>query len=289
MIKFELRKLFGSRWFYVAVGIGCALAVWSALEAWHIDVSADAAELSYGHGINLEAAYHSGFSNKSCFSNWMLVNTNATLGATIFFYLAPLLAAIPFAWSLASEQITGYYAQGCVRSGRGRAMVSKAIAVFISGGLTILIPLLVNFVIVACIFPAYMPEYVDSQYIGVFEPAQWSYLFYNAPAAYVAAFCIWDFLLCGAWAVFALSISTISRNRVIILVFPYLLALGWTYLNRYLFTAILSVVGPGANLIDALQAITGLFTDVPIFMAEAVFLFGASLVFLHRDAWRDLL
>ena len=104
----------------------------------------------------------------SCFNMWLPMR-GGTDAASLFFTLLPLLALMGYAWSLAADVHSGYIAQLATRAPRPHLYGARYGAVFTSAGLLAVVPLVVNFVVLACFLPAYIPSVVDRMYIGRLE------------------------------------------------------------------------------------------------------------------------
>lgn len=235
-LRFELVKCLTGRWMMVALALGCALALAAAAESFR-----------YVHEVLMPAFPYA--SNMSSFSNWMVANCNASLAATIFFYVAPLLAVMPFAWTYASEHRNGYEMQVAARIPARSIWTARAVTAFVSGFAAIAVPLLVNLVVLVCLLPSVTPIYEDYVVLGIFDDSLFSGLFYNAPVGYVAAMTLLDGFLMGTWALFVFSLSALTLNRVALMTLPYLALLGWQYVTKEA-VAILGIVGFNVNLID---------------------------------------
>lgn len=88
-------------------------------------------------------------------------------------------------WSCLSERLSGYEAQICTRVSRNAYVNVKMLSAFLSAFAVTAIPLLVNFLIVSMLFPAYLPGSMNrltsgSICIAIF----WSVLF---PASVICA------------------------------------------------------------------------------------------------------
>lgn len=238
---YELRKAFGNPCFVISLGVALAISIWHAFESVSYALWADSVDHFY-------------VSNQSCFANWIVVDCNVRVSSTIFFYVVPFLAALPFVWSFLSERMSGYASQLVTRETRSDWVKAKGVATFLTGFTVVVVPLLVNFVCVACFLPAYTPQVEESMTVGLVGNDLFSELFYRLPLMYVVAFIVLDGLLAGAWAVFVLSLSVIFKNRVSLIVIPYLALLLWQYVTKTAFTA-LGIVGCSLSMIDDMKGV----------------------------------
>ena len=142
----------------------------------------------------------------SCFNMWLPMR-GGTDAASLFFTLLPLLALMGYAWSLAADPHSGYIAQLATRAPRPHLYGARYGAVFTSAGLLAVVPLVVNFVVLACFLPAYIPSVVDRMYIRACPHRRLLVgLTLTTPLLYVVLRCILNYMLCGLWAVMVLGL-----------------------------------------------------------------------------------
>lgn len=285
----ELRTCFTGRWFFISLALGGSIAIASAMEAQLAVNRIIDGTVSLGGAWGVGQDIYMGYSNVGSFANWMVCNANATLSATIFFYLLPLLASLPFAWSYCSDRITGYDAQLYSRAVRVRVFGAKGLATFFSGMVVATIPLLLNFAVLSCLLPAYAPRFEDYTVVGIFADSLFAWLFYNVPPCYVLAFTLLDGVLAGLWALFVLALSSLSVNRIAIMVVPYLGLLILQYVNTSL-PAELATFLPSVNIIDDMQGTSfTTVTDPTFVLAQVIVMALCSFVLLWRASKRDVL
>lgn len=246
LIRIELRKALSNRWFAVALAVGCVLALVSGT----LNVV-----FMTNQAVRYEPRYEESYyfiSATSCYRNWLGIDyLQAAMG--LFFLLAPLLATVAYSWSLRSELKSGYAASMMVRTSRTRYYGAKCLAAFVAGGLTVAVPLVVNFVLVACFLPAYRPDPYDLIYIGI-VPGHLMYpVLYRWPLLYVVLRTLLDFGLAGLWAAAVLGLSVVVRNRVALVAGSFLFQLMLKYIVERLYP-LLGVDGVSITLFDWLRA-----------------------------------
>lgn len=91
--------------------------------------------------------------------------------------------------------------QMLVRAGEKSYLTAKFLATFIAGGLAMVVPLIINFMLTALFIPAITPVPTYDTMYGVFGNSLFSSLYYTQPFAYVAVYMLVDFMFCGAWHV----------------------------------------------------------------------------------------
>lgn len=142
-----------------------------------------------------------------------------------FYFLAFLVCTVPFSWSLLSEKISGYEKQIVIRTGRGNYYFSKYVASFCSGAVVVAAPLMLNFVLSACFVPAFQPQSYSELYYGIPSTYLWADLFLTMPLLYVFLYIALAGIMAGLWATVGVSLSFILRNKVAVMICPYLMLL----------------------------------------------------------------
>lgn len=140
----------------------------------------------------------------------------------LYFLFIPLLAVLPYGDSYFMDRKTGYTKNILIRVKSSSYHSAKYIAVFLSGGAAVVIPLLVNLGISALLIPSVLPE-VSTHTHAITAVSMWSALYYSHPYLYLAGYFGIIFLFSGLWATICLPISFVGGNRFLVLLFPFLL------------------------------------------------------------------
>ncbi len=283
LLKTELRKAIANPYFIVALGIGLLLCCAEAGEVMGRD--------SFFQYLDEMAAGENDVfispASYSCFIFWMSVGGD-TVWCFMFYRIAPLLAIVPFGWSLASERRIGYVDQVYTRTKRVRYLAAKALAAFAVGGTVVVVPQLVNLALVATTAPAVVPEVFDVITTGIYHDNLWASWFYEAPGIYVAAYCVLDFVLCGTWASFVVLLGCLTVNRVAVLTIPYVAIYGLQFLNERIFLALGGIRGFQLSLFENLRAYTTQYVQNGwIIAGEVLLLAGACLLLMRVGCRRD--
>lgn len=225
VISMELEKALTGRPFWVSLAIMTALAL---LSAW------DVAQFFAVNPLVISPTQETVLSTFSAFRWWISVD-GYSMASGLFYLVAPLLASAAYGCSYLAECEGGYLAQPYTRTGRASYYRAKALAVFVAGGLVVLVPQVLNLLALMCFLPAYVPAAKDFLYLSVGPEGLFSWLYYNAPGLYAVAYCLLSSALCGCWSLFVLSLSLVLRNRVTLVVGPYVvmqaLAMMWDQLT----------------------------------------------------------
>ncbi len=224
-IKLECRKAVCNRFFFLAVLIGIVLTFFSLVpmvQSFNQDM-AQHQQISETFGLRNPLMHM-----ESLFNHW-IGGEGGTAGAADYFFLFPLLVCIPYGWSYCSERRSGYSKVMVLRAGKTQYYAAKYIALFLSGGLAMVLPLLVNFLLAAMFFPAVTPDPSYLTAYGVGASSFLSMLFYGKPFLYVAVYLLIDFLFCGLLACLCFAVSDVVKNRIVVTLFPFFLLLSVHY------------------------------------------------------------
>lgn len=279
LMSVELNKALKNPWFYIALAIGCALAIWSA---------ATSIETQFHAGLSLSRDEWLGTGATGIYSSWIIVGTGDLFISGIFFLILPLLVLLPYAWSLQTEIQNGVLMHEYVCHTRKEVLTSRYIAAFVSSGLVVAIPLIVNLAVLVCFVPATTPEVMSNIYMGMREEELWSYFYYTHPFIYVILNTIYDFVVAGAWGGFVLAISFFIENRVMLLVGSYVAVLAVDFFNKYMF-GILDLQAFNFSLLSLLHAgNSSIFRSALPAMMVPCLLIALAVVFLRWFSRRDL-
>lgn len=118
----------------------------------------------------------------SLYNVWIGSISGDLFFTTIFYFILPLAATLPFSFSLSDESKSGYLRQMTLKKGQMRYYFAKYIVTFTSGFLLAAIPLLINVIITACYIPAYKPDPLEQLYSGQYY-GQYTLIFVLAGVA----------------------------------------------------------------------------------------------------------
>ena len=232
MLKLEIGKAIRNRLFFLSVLIGCGITLLTFFYGTGIyrnhRITQRLLAESSGETQNPLAAMF------SLFNHW-IGGEPFSLGSSIFFLVFPLLVVIPYGWSYCEEKTGGTIRNVVVRSGKRPWFFSKYIAMFLSGGLAMVIPLGFNFILTAMVFPAVLPVVIYDTAYGVFGGSLMSRLYYTLPFLYVLFYLILDFIFAGLIACFGFLFSIFIKYRVVTVIAPLFLLLGLHYSRQLIF------------------------------------------------------
>lgn len=155
---------------------------------------------------------------------------------TYFYIFIPIIAAIPYALTTYSDRKTGYIKNVFTRTKRVNYYTSKYISAFISAGIVVVVPQILNLLIVALLLPSITP-YPGIGYVGIFDNAMWSNIYYSNPYVYIFMYWALDFVFYGLLNTLAISMSWLFHNRFGIMLIPFIafqfLEFGMQIIGKY--------------------------------------------------------
>lgn len=232
ILKIELNKAIKNKGFTIAIMLGMILAVLSLIYSINIykrdkNATADYAQ-KYNIVYNPEAEAH------TIFNNW-IGGEGGSLGTAIYFFIFPLLIALPYGWSYSSEKKSGYRKAMIVYCGKRNYFMSKYIATFISGGLAMIIPMIFSIIITSCYFPAITPFVIDDVYYGVFGYDLMSKLYYTYPFLYLFLYLLIDFVVCGILSCVCMTATLLIKQKPLVMITPMALCMGIDYCSKFIY------------------------------------------------------
>ena len=218
IFKLEIRRAFGSASFFFSIFLGMIIA----FAQWYIEVLPFSKTLEGYMASGLPMAYPYGV-----YCNWMGSHNFAF--AYLFFSLLPILATLPHGDSFYGDIKNNFISVICTRTKQINYYCSKYIAAFLAGGISVLVPLIFNFILCALSLPLVKPEAADyTSTIGANSTL--GDLFYTHPFVYLLIFAAFIFLFSGAIATFSLLTTYYTHYRFIVLITPFLIYL---FLNSF--------------------------------------------------------
>lgn len=219
-IRSELRKALTNKMLYISVAIGLLFCVLDVVEN---------VEKIQGFNERLLSSIELDIPRKRCghfgyslFYLWMGLYPN-TRGSSLFYTVWPVLAAMAYGWSYINERRSGVYDQIASRTSAKTYFVSKYIAVFVSGGIAVGLPVLLNLLANALVCP-FSP--IPVVYGPVNNGSFMSETYYTHPWIYGLTWCGMTFLCGGVAACLCFVVGTKMRHGVMVMLTPYALYVG---------------------------------------------------------------
>lgn len=222
VINIELKKAIKTKYFISAILIGVLISIIG---------------LVYNVKLVQENVVYEGMNPciEACtlFNHW-IGGEGFSLGSSLYFFVYPLIIAIPYGWSFCCEKTSGYMRQMIIRTGKVKYLFAKYVATFISGGLAMVIPLITNFMMTALFVPALRPVPTYDTSYGVFGVSMFSKYYYTHPYMYVGLYLLVDFVFCGALASLTMLSAQFIKYKWINCIFPFVVCMGINVVDNML-------------------------------------------------------
>ena len=232
LLKNELRKAIISKYFLLGLALLLLFAMLSGMFMYENRVNYNPNSI-LKHALDESGNYRTNpdLPIFSFYNSWV-GGEAITLYQTIFFYLLPVGAAIPFAWSYHTERKSGYLKNIASRINKKKYFTAKTIAVFISGALVVLIPLVMNILFVSAFVPSTMPftGYIAYNYIVVSD--MFADLYFSNPVLYVALYVLIDTIYGGVFALLSFAVSFYIKNIFVVLFLPFIMVIATGYIRN---------------------------------------------------------
>lgn len=256
ILRSEIKQSFSNKLFIVSLIISTILVLWFSIERFSFCIDANNTfSTSLVKDNFLEISY----------TNWLGAN-NIYLQQNIFYLIIPFLAALPFSGSLFDDIHKGMIKNICIRTSKRSYLVSKYIAVFISGGSVTTIPLAFSFILSTAFLPTMTPE-VSYAYTNIFSSDKWADLLFVNPLLYVVLYLLLTFVFSGLLACTSLFITYFINKKFVCLVFPF-----FVYIISSLFFELMNLNNYSLrNIIVTSTTDMGCTTEAVIIVATALF------------------
>lgn len=207
-VRLELYRAFHNLAYYIALGLGCAIAV------LHFVMQVLPKTKAIGVFMNIDYPH-------SVFNSCLALDLGG-FHQSLFFYSVVLLGTLPFGMSYFTDLRDGYIKNIYTRMDRKGYLLGKYLAVFLTAGTVCIIPLILNMALTMAVLPCLIPQ-VGTSVFAVAGAGMFSELFYSHPFLYVLVYLIIDFCMVGMFACLALSLTKVLYNRYIVLFAPFVL------------------------------------------------------------------
>ena len=210
ILKLELKRSFKNNSFVLALGIGCLIAFLQfVIEVYPLSLELDE-YMRYSKGM-----IYPGW----LYSSWIGGNSGS-LYSFLFFFILPILAAMPFGGSFFSDVKSGFIQNICTRVHQKKYIIAKSISAFLSSGIVIILPVCLNFYLSSMFLPSLKPEIAsyDSLISGTSTFPQ---IYYNFPFLYVCLFVFIIFIFSGLIGMLALAASYFFNYQFLVILGPF--------------------------------------------------------------------
>lgn len=163
------------------------------------------------------------------FERWMGAD-GASVYGTLYYFIMPILAAIPYAGSYKEDLKSGYLKNIVLRAGRKNYLAAKFLVCFLTAGIVSVLPLIINFLLTATVLPALLPQ-ASTFYYPLFGFSMWADLFYAHPYFYLLAYACLNFVFWGMLATLSLSAAHMCENLFVTVLVPFIVCISLLAVN----------------------------------------------------------
>lgn len=213
LLSFELKRAFKTPGFLLAMIIGNAVTA----SQWLFQVLPEAVKLDENMAYDIPMNYPAGV-----LTEW--IGEGSSQYSYLYFLLLPLLASLPYADSFFRD-VRGHFIYSiCTRVDRKKFFIYRYLTVFLSGGITVILPLLLNLMLCMGVLPCVRPEIAS--YMSLIIPAtSMSGLYVKSPVLFLFLSLLIIFVFGGVIATFALAASYYCNYSFIVLLSPMILCI----------------------------------------------------------------
>lgn len=204
LLRLELRRAFCNPLFFLSLAVGLGICLWQFAEyilPWW--------------GFQYWVEYPS-----SVYHLW-LGGQNGSLQPLLYYLLIPILCALPYGNSYYFDLQSGYVNQIVTRGERKNYVLAKVVTSFLSGAVIAVLPLLLDFLLTGCNYPAVRPQ-SGLGFYAIGEPDILGELFYRSPVLYLTLFLLLNAVFFGLMNIISLWAADFVQNRFWIVLMPFL-------------------------------------------------------------------
>lgn len=153
------------------------------------------------------------FITKSSYYSFLPCNIDNGKIRNIIILLMPFITSLAYADSYLEDkkkEVTNFI---YTRVSKNRYLLSKYSANFVIGGLTIFIPLVINFIILIMFLPSIEPHPIIGYSIVPYDYL-FANIYYSHPIIYILLWMFIYFLYGGAFSSISLGVSTVVKNKI---------------------------------------------------------------------------
>ncbi len=202
LLKSELNRSIWNRNMLLALSIGVGIGIWHVCQVVIPLSKLLMSSLNYKNSVD--------YCPQSLFYSWLGGNTYP-MQSYLYFLILPILASLPYGSSFFEDRKSGYIKSIYIRADKRKYLFSKYIAVFVSGGIAVVLPLIVNLAVSGLFLPDLIPESYGN---ATLNPTSFLYkLYYTHPWRYIVVFLVIDFIFAGLFAGISLTVSFFVEYR----------------------------------------------------------------------------
>lgn len=211
LIRMEWKRMVRTPGFWAALLFGVALVLWhiqdAMIDTYEQNIMWLSEQLPYDVlGMWLPLSF---------------IGQAPSVMSIVYPIVVPLLASLPYGSSLLADRQTGYLKNLLTRADKKKVLASRYLVMFLSGGIVVAFPLVLDLLACSCFFPFY--SMAPGRWYGIStSTALLGHVFGVSPVLYlILSLGLW-FLFGGLWACMVPAFRGIVNNRYLILLCPFI-------------------------------------------------------------------
>ena len=214
--RMELSRAFKNKYFYFAITVGIGITLWHYFRYSYV-LAEDIYKVYKG-------TMFSTFFEKVTYGTPVVEAWIGTrnIGSNIYFFILPLLCAIPYGISSYLDKKSGYINNITTRVDKKKYYKAKLLAVFLSGGAVAVIPLIFNLLLCMCTLPVMFPL-ASSKLFPVSIASIFGDLFYSHTFLYIFIYLLFDFIFFGLLNCLCIVMTYFEDNRFAVVLSPFII------------------------------------------------------------------
>lgn len=211
ILRIELKRAFSSYGFYFSLIIGALISL------FHIIFVI----IPLNRDLDSFILQNSPMSYPGwLFSDW-LGGRLYSVFSYLYFMILPLLASLPHGDSFFTDVKKGVISNICIRTGKKDYYFAKYLSTFLSGGIVVIIPLLLNFLLSALLLPSMKPE-VAFWNTTVNEKSAFPNIYFTHPLIYILIYIFIIFIFSGFFGTLSLVCSYYVNYHFLVIISPFI-------------------------------------------------------------------
>ncbi|MBQ1733641.1 MAG: hypothetical protein IIT46_08205 [Lachnospiraceae bacterium] len=231
VVENEIYKSVHNRWFAISLLLAFIVQLFSFFS--NLDYVRQAMEFAYSNLELISPNWRGSNDQMNMYVMW-LSEEGYTMGFTLARYMLPILAVLPFGWSLFSENEKNYCYHAICRVGKVKYYTAKYLAVFLSGCIPVAFMLISNLALCALIGEHGAPL-CYTMTTSVIHRNVAAELYYTKPMLAALIWTMISALWGGAIAGLTLIVSRILKRSIFVLLFPFFIVVLWDNLCTVVF------------------------------------------------------
>lgn len=211
ILQIELKRAFINKGFLIALLTGLMICLWHFFEYIFPCVFDSSIFIGDGKSYFPPSSY-----------NWWIGGNYVPIQSYLYFLILPIFATIPYGNSYIVDEKIGLLKNIFIRTQKGKYLLSKYIAVFLSGAVAVVVPLIVNFYLTALVLPSILPDTASGNSV-VYSNFKWGDIFYTKPLLFILLHILIVFVFSGFIATIALALSSLINNRYVVIFAPMII------------------------------------------------------------------